>query len=65
MKKPYQVFYIIKRNHHNELNHIFVMANNAKEACKKCKEIVYEKTKRNAFSPTIHVADISWKCDIK
>ena len=40
MKKSYQVFYWIKANRQETLNHIFIMANNAKEACKKCKELV-------------------------
>lgn len=58
MKKSYQVFYVIKRNHHEELNHIFIMANNAREACKKCKEVVYEKTGRNAFRPTTNAENL-------
>lgn len=58
MKKSYQVFYIIKRNRHEELNHIFIMANNAREACRKCKEVVYEKTGRNAFRPTTNVGNL-------
>lgn len=52
MKKSYQVFYWIKANKQETLNHIFIMANNAKEACKKCKELVLERTGRNAFRPT-------------
>lgn len=58
MKKSYQVFYIVKRNHNEELNHIFIMANNAKEACKKCKEVVHEKTGKNAFRPTTNVKNL-------
>ncbi len=58
MRKCYQVFYIIKRNRHEELNHMFIMANNGKEACKQCKAIVFEKTGRNAFRPTINVENL-------
>lgn len=52
MNKSYQVFYYIKRGKREELNHMFVMASNQKEACRKCKEIVRERTGRNAFRPT-------------
>ncbi len=58
MNKHYQVFYIIKKNRREELNHIFIMAKNAREACRKCKEIVYEKTGRNAFRPTINMENL-------
>lgn len=58
MQKSYQVFYIIKINHHEELNHIFIMANNARSACKKCKEVVHEKTGQNAFRPTTNVENL-------
>lgn len=54
MKKSYQVFYWIKANRQETLNHIFIMANNAKEACRKCKELVLERTGRNAFRPTVN-----------
>lgn len=30
------------------------LTNNAKEACKKCKELVLERTGRNAFRPTVN-----------
>ena len=50
--KCYQVFYWIKKDRKEYLEHIFVTANNAKEACAKCKRIVREKTGRNAFRPT-------------
>lgn len=52
MAKDYQVFYFIKRNGTETLHHIFVSAENQREACKKCKEIVKEQTGRNAFRPT-------------
>lgn len=55
MSKSYQVFYYIKANRTETLHHMFVMANNSKEACKKCKEVVLEKTGRNAFRPTTKV----------
>jgi hypothetical protein len=50
--KSYQVFYIIKQNRREELNHMFVMATNQKEAIAICKKVVYEQTGRNAFKPT-------------
>ena len=55
MSKSYQVFYYIKANRTETLHHMFVMANNSKEARKKCKEVVFEKTGRNAFRPTTKV----------
>lgn len=55
MKKSYQVFYYIKANRRETLHHMFVMADNSKEACKVCKEVVKEKTGRNAFRPTTKV----------
>ena len=50
--KNYQVFYWIKKNSREYLDHMFVSANNAKEACRICKEQVKEQTGRNAFRPT-------------
>lgn len=50
--KSYQVFYWIKKNGHEYLEHLFVVAKNQKEACSKVKAIVKEKTGRNAFRPT-------------
>lgn len=58
MKKSYQVFYYIKSGKRQELNHIFVMAQNQREACQKCKEIVKEKTGKNAFRPTCNHKDV-------
>lgn len=55
MTKSYQVFYIIKHNRKEELNHIFVTANNQKEAIEKCKHVVFEKTGKNAFRATTKV----------
>lgn len=55
MKKTYQVFYWIKQNKHEYLNHIFIKATNAKEACKTAKEVVKNKTGKNAFRPTTKV----------
>jgi len=52
MKKMYQVFYWIKKDNHEFLHHIFVNAENAKDACKVAKQVVREKTGRNAFRPT-------------
>ena len=52
MKKSYQVFYWIKRDRHEFLHHIFVNAENAREASNDAKAVVKEKTGRNAFRPT-------------
>lgn len=49
MVKCYQVFYWIKKNRKEYLNHMYISAKNAKEACKKCKEEVKQQTGRNAF----------------
>ena len=57
MKKNYQVFYWLKMNRKEYLNHIFVAADNAKEACKICKEQVKQQTGRNAFRPTTKAPD--------
>ena len=57
MKKDYQVFYVIKRNHKEYLHHMFVMASNQREAIKQCKAVVFEKTGRNAFRPTTKAPD--------
>lgn len=55
--KTYQVFYWIKKNKKEYLNHMFVSAQNSKEACRLCKELVREQTGRNAFRPTTKVPD--------
>ena len=57
--KSYQVFYWIKKNRHEYLEHMFVSADNAKDACRICKEQVKEQTGRNAFRPTTKAPDIS------
>lgn len=49
--KTYQIFYIIKANRRETLHHIFVRANNAKEAIAECKRVVKEQTGKNAFRP--------------
>ena len=51
MTKSYKVFYYIKANGRETMHHMFVMADNSKDACKICKEVVKEKTGRNAFRP--------------
>lgn len=56
--KTYQVFYWIKKNRHEYLEHMFIRASNAKEACRICKEQVIEKTGRNAFRPTTKAPDL-------
>ena len=55
--KSYQVFYWIKKNRHEYLEHMFVSANNAKEACQICKEQVKAQTGRNAFTADLGFAD--------
>lgn len=57
--KNYQVFYWIKKNSREYLEHMFVSANNAKDACRICKEQVKEQTGRNAFRPTTKALDVS------
>lgn len=57
MKKDYQVFYVIKRGGREYLHHMFVMADNQREAIKQCKAVVFEKTGRNAFRPTTKAPD--------
>lgn len=52
MVKCYQVFYIIKRHKKEELNHMFVYANNQKEAVRKCREQVKLQKGKNAFRAT-------------
>lgn len=58
MQKSYQVFYILKYGKREEINHIFIMANNQREALKECKRIVKEKTGKNAFRPTCKCSDL-------
>ena len=50
--KPYTVYYIVKANRHKYARSMVVTAGNAREACRRCKELVYEKTGRNAFYPS-------------
>lgn len=57
--KNYQVFYWIKKNSHEYLQHMFVSANNAKDACRICKEQVKAQTGCNAFRPTTKAPDVS------
>lgn len=57
MKKTYQVFYWIKKDRKEYLNHMYILASNAKEACKICKERVQQQTGRNAFRPTTKAPD--------
>lgn len=57
--KTYQVFYWIKKNGREYLNHMFVTANNAKESLQVCKQQVKEQTGRNAFRPTTKVPDLA------
>ena len=50
--KSYTVYYIVKANRQEYARSMVVTAGNAREACKRCKELVYEKTGRNAFCPS-------------
>ena len=58
MAKTYQVFYWIKKNRHEYLEHLFITAPTAKAACRTCKELVKERTGRNAFRPSTKAPDI-------
>lgn len=60
--KTYQVFYWIKKNRKEYLEHMFVAANTAKEAAHVCKQQVKEQTGRNAFRPTTKAPDLSLYC---
>lgn len=57
--KNYQVFYWIKANKKEYLNHMFVTAKNAREACAICKDEVKKQTGRNAFRPTTKLPDLA------
>lgn len=57
--KTYQVFYWIKKNKREYLEHMYVSANTAKEAMQVCKQKVKEQTGRNAFRPTTKAPDLS------
>lgn len=56
--KKYQVFYWIKKNNREYLNHMYIVANTAKEAMQVCKQQVKEQTGRNAFRPTTKAPDL-------
>ena len=58
MKKFYQVFYYFKSGKREKLSHIFVLAQNQKEACRECKRVVMVKTGKNAFRPTCNPKDV-------
>ena len=62
--KSYQVFYWIKKNRHEYLEHMFVSANSAKDACRIGKKRVMEQTGRNAFRPTTKAPDLSQYKDL-
>ena len=55
----YQVFYWIKKDKKEYLEHIYVSANNARDAVRVCKQRVREQTGRNAFRPTSKAPDLS------
>lgn len=57
--KSYQVFYWIKKNNREYLEHMFVTATTAKEALRVCKQQVKEQTGRNAFRPTTKAPDLT------
>lgn len=50
--KSYTVYYFLKANHQEYAHSMVVTAGNARGACKRCKELVYEQTGRNAFRPS-------------
>jgi hypothetical protein len=50
--KSYQVSYALKKNNRDEWHDMIVEAQNAKDACRICKEQVKAQTGRNAFRPT-------------
>lgn len=50
MARDYQVFYTIKANRRETLHHLYIRAHSAAEARAKCKDLVAERTGRNAFS---------------
>ena len=49
MRKIYQIFYEIKANNREQTNHMYVWADNVKEAKQKVKEEVMKQTGRHAF----------------
>ena len=57
--KTYQVFYWIKKNNLEYLEHMYVSANTVKEAARVCKQKVKEQIGRNAFRPTTKAPDLS------
>lgn len=57
--KTYQVFYWIRKNNREYLEHMYVSANTAMEARQVCKRQVKEQTGRNAFRPTTKAPDAS------
>ena len=57
--KIYQVFYWIKKNRREYLEHMYVAASNANEAMQICKQQVKEQTGRNAFWPTTKAPDLT------
>lgn len=57
--KTYQVFYWIKKNRNEYLEHMYVSAKTARDAFQVCKQQVKEQTGRNAFRPTTKAPDLS------
>ena len=57
--RNYQVFYWIKKNKKEYLEHMYVSANTAKEAAQVCKQQVKDQTGRNAFRPSTKAPDLS------
>lgn len=49
--KTYKVYFWIKANKFEYLRSMEIESTNAKEACKKVKDIVFETTGKNAFRP--------------
>ena len=50
--KSYTVYYFLKANHQEYARSMVVTAGNARGACKRCRELVYEQTGHNAFRPS-------------
>ena len=51
--KDYEVYYYTKSNKTEYINSIMIVgALNAKDACRMCKQLVKERTGKNAFRPT-------------
>lgn len=57
-KYNYQVFYILKHRRSNELRHLFIYAENQRDAIEQCRDLVRTRYGRYAF----HVTPIRDDC---